>query len=139
LWSGASNLWNAIKSIVRDALNAGKEEAQTGSPSRLFADELGKWIPAGVAVGIEDNMEPVNKAMADMVSISNAGMDKALQTGSVNTQQADRIDYNRLADVISGRPIVIQGDTSKIFKVVRNQNKIITRSTNWNALGAATT
>ena len=49
------------------------------------------------------------------------------------------IDYGKLAEAIESRPVVIQADTSRVFKVVRNQNKIITRSTNWNALGAATT
>lgn len=140
LWNTASNLWNAIKSIVRSGLNAGKEEAQVGSPSRLFEKELGKWIPEGVAVGIEGNMQPVNRAMSDLVNIANSGASRALQPGmSANDGQEKQIDYKKLAEVISSRPVVIQGDTSKIFKVVRQQNKMITKSTNWNALGAATT
>lgn len=44
------------------------------------------------------------------------------------------IDYNRLAAAIAERPIVIQGDTNKIFKVVRNTNTVRTRATNYNAL-----
>ena len=140
LWNTASNLWNAIKSIIRSGLNAGKEEAQVGSPSRLFERELGKWIPEGVAIGIEGNMQPVNRAMSDLVNIANSGASRALQPGmSANDGQEKQIDYKKLAEAISSRPVVIQGDTSKIFKVVRQQNKMITKSTNWNALGAATT
>ena len=139
LWNTASNLWNAIKSIIRSGLNAGKEEAAVGSPSRLFADELGRWIPAGVAVGIEDNLEPVNQAMSDLVQLASSDMARGMQPGMTTARQPEKIDYNRLAEVISSRPVVIQGDTARIFKVVRNQNKIITKSTNWNALGAATT
>lgn len=44
------------------------------------------------------------------------------------------IDYNRLAAAIAERPIVIQGDTAKIFKVVRGTNTVRTRATNYNAL-----
>lgn len=139
LWNTASNLWNAIKSIIRSGLNAGKEEAAVGSPSRLFADELGRWIPAGVAVGIEDNLEPVNQAMSDLVQLASSDMARGMQPGMTTARQPEKIDYNRLAEAISSRPVVIQGDTARIFKVVRNQNKIITKSTNWNALGAATT
>lgn len=47
------------------------------------------------------------------------------------------IDYDRLAAAISARPIVIEGDTNKIFRVVRTTNTVRTRATNYNALGAS--
>ena len=92
-----------------------------------------------MAVGIEDNLEPVNQAMSDLVQLASSDMARGMQPGMTTARQPEKIDYNRLAEVISSRPVVIQGDTARIFKVVRNQNKIITKSTNWNALGAATT
>ena len=137
-WAG--RLADAVRSVIQGAKSAGQEEAETGSPSRLFAREIGRWIPAGVAVGIEDNLEPINTAMQDMISLTNTGMQRAMQPGMTATAASrPEIDYGRLAEAIESRPVVILGDTSRIFKVVRNQNKIITRSTNWNALGAATT
>ena len=36
------------------------------SPSRLMAKEVGQYLPQGIAVGIEDNMSSVNKAMEGM-------------------------------------------------------------------------
>ena len=44
------------------------------------------------------------------------------------------IDYAKLAAAIAERPIVIQGDTNRIFKVVRQTNTARTRATNYNAL-----
>lgn len=44
------------------------------------------------------------------------------------------IDYDRLASAIASRPIVIQGDSARIFKVVRDTNNTRTRATNYNAL-----
>lgn len=44
------------------------------------------------------------------------------------------IDYNKLAAAIAERPVVIQGDTARIFKVVRQTNITRTRATNYNAL-----
>ena len=46
------------------------------------------------------------------------------------------IDYNRLAAAIASRPIVIEGDTNKIFRIVRSTNTVRTKATNYNALGA---
>lgn len=137
-WAG--RLADAVRSIIKGAKDEGKQEAEIGSPSRLFAREIGRWIPAGVAVGIEGNLAPVETAMQDVLGIASSGMTRALQPGMTATAASrPEIDYGRLAEAIESRPVVIQGDTSRIFKVVRNQNKIITRSTNWNALGAATT
>ena len=44
------------------------------------------------------------------------------------------IDYNKLAAAIAERPVVIQGDTARIFKAVRQTNVTRTRATNYNAL-----
>lgn len=39
------------------------------SPSRVMRDEIGKWIPAGVAVGIDADASRVEKSMKNMLSI----------------------------------------------------------------------
>lgn len=44
---------DAIRQMVRDGLAAGKDEAKVKSPSRLFRDELGVFIPAGIAKGVD--------------------------------------------------------------------------------------
>lgn len=38
------------------------------SPSTLMADEVGRWIPAGIAVGAEDNRRILDEAMAGLVT-----------------------------------------------------------------------
>ena len=70
LVSAATNLYRKVKDIIKKALKSGQNAAETGSPSRLFANELGRWIPAGVAMGIEDNMGPLDRAMQSMMSDS---------------------------------------------------------------------
>jgi len=138
--SAASSLFSALKNLASSALSAAKEALKVGSPSRLFADEIGRWIPAGVAVGIEDNLGPVTSAMAEMANFATADMARAMQPGATAAApQPERIDYTRLAEAINSRPVVIQGDTSRIFKVVRDHNIVRTKATNWNALGVATT
>ena len=38
------------------------------SPSKVFANEVGQWIPAGIAEGIEKGMGAVNSAIDDMTT-----------------------------------------------------------------------
>jgi len=42
----------------------------------------------------------------------------------------------QLVDAISNRPVIIEGDTSKIFRVVQQENRTRTRATNYNILAA---
>ncbi|WP_060179551.1 phage tail tape measure protein [Streptomyces sp. IMTB 1903] len=43
------------------------------SPSKLLADKVGQWIPAGVVVGIEARQGEVDAAMAGLVTAPGAG------------------------------------------------------------------
>ena len=129
-------LFNALKNLASQALNKAKEALGIGSPSKLFRDEVGRWIPAGVALGVEDYMSPLDRAMQGMADGSLAAAQGDITPAVSPAQQNNTIDYDRLAAAINNRPIVIQGDTSKIFKVVQKTNSVRTKATNWNALAA---
>ena len=60
----------AIRDMVRSGLTAGKKESKTGSPSRLFRDELGKWIPLGAAEGVKKYTKSFDDAITDMIATS---------------------------------------------------------------------
>lgn len=45
-----------LKGAARNGLNAIKDFLKIKSPSRLFADDVGKYIPQGIAVGVENEM-----------------------------------------------------------------------------------
>ena len=59
-------LWTAAQNIARSALNAIKKFLGIASPSKVMRDQVGKWIPSGVAVGIEANTKPLTEALHDM-------------------------------------------------------------------------
>lgn len=131
-------LWKALKDLARDAWQLLKDQFKIGSPSKVFADEVGRWIPPGVALGIEDNMAPLNSAITGLADASLGQFDRLTSAGAVSPAAgASAIDYDRLAAAISARPIVIEGDTGKIFRIVNNENKIRTRATNYNVLAGA--
>ncbi len=55
LWKKAKAIADMVKNTIRDALDI-------NSPSRVMRDEIGKWIPLGLAEGIEKNINAVVSA-----------------------------------------------------------------------------
>ena len=138
LLNAAGSLWETLKGIAKGALDQVKKEMGIGSPSRVFADEVGRWIPAGISLGIEDNLAPIDTALGDLTARTLGDFERYTRPGALASTAAGSgaIDYDRLAAAISSRPVVIQGDTDRIFRVVRQTNNVRTRATNYNALGA---
>ena len=64
--NAGSMLWNSLKDVASSALNAAKRFLKIGSPSKVFADEVGQWIPEGVAVGVEANADALTDAMENL-------------------------------------------------------------------------
>lgn len=59
-------LVSSAAEAAQSALNSAKKALGIKSPSRKFRDEVGKYIPAGVAVGIEENASVAEDAMDDL-------------------------------------------------------------------------
>lgn len=70
IWSGISNSLGWIKSKISgwvgNVTKFIKKMFKIGSPSKLMADEVGQWLPKGIAVGINTNTDSVDDAMEDM-------------------------------------------------------------------------
>ncbi|MGN1275728.1 MAG: hypothetical protein ACI4UK_01880, partial [Floccifex sp.] len=83
----ASGISNAVSGLVGSAIQACKSLTDSvksffgiASPSKLFKNEIGKYIPAGLAIGITANIDSVYDAMAQLDqatygAISNRGID----------------------------------------------------------------
>lgn len=68
-------LYEKLKAGFDDAIGWAKALLNIGSPSKVMADEIGQWIPAGIAVGIEAKSDAISDAMNEM---SNLIVDDAL-------------------------------------------------------------
>ena len=66
----AGSLFNKLRSLASDALSAAKRALKIGSPSKLFRDEVGKQIPAGMAIGIDRGRKYVSKAMDNLNTLT---------------------------------------------------------------------
>lgn len=101
-----SSLWDAVREACQRVLNSVKNFLGIHSPSKVFADQVGEMIPAGIALGIEDNTK-------DMLSAARSSMElltgsSAGATGytanyggvSINVYASEGQNVNELADVI---------------------------------------
>ncbi len=74
LWRGISSVKNwilgKIKGFVGSITKGIKSFFGIKSPSKVMADEVGKWLPVGLADGILDNVKPVTKAMDELGNIT---------------------------------------------------------------------
>lgn len=64
--NGVGSIISAAKSAAQSAFKAAKDKLEIGSPSKLFARGVGKWIPAGIALGIRKNMGVLDSAMDEL-------------------------------------------------------------------------
>ena len=71
------------------------------SPSKLFKDEVGRFIPQGVAVGIEADTDSALKAIDNMNDDIISEMNKAVayETGSINAKASVK-SKNSMLNVI---------------------------------------
>lgn len=61
-----SALWTAAQNIAKAALDGIKKFFGIASPSKVMRDQVGKFIPSGLAIGIENNTKPVTDAMHEL-------------------------------------------------------------------------
>ena len=88
LWNGISGAIGGLYNNIRNALSGLVDEAMSAlgihSPSRVFRDKVGKFIPSGIGVGIKRNTpallsdaDRMTDALVDRVSGAQAAMDFA--------------------------------------------------------------
>ena len=74
LWNGikgaAGWLKERIKGFVDGIVGGFKHFLGIGSPSKEMADQIGKWIPPGLAKGITGNLNGLRAAVATMGDIA---------------------------------------------------------------------
>lgn len=98
IWDGISGAagWLAgkVKSFAKGILDGMKDALKIHSPSRVFRDEVGKYIAEGIGVGFTDEMKSVT---ADMINAIPTNFDvDANVKGSSGYVSSDGYSYDRL-------------------------------------------
>ena len=84
--NAAHMLADAAKQAARKALDTAKEFLGIASPSKVFRDQVGEMIPAGMAEGIEDGETEVVQSMDRMLGAFTADVDYNLPSLSSYAQ-----------------------------------------------------
>lgn len=71
--AGAGAVWTEITGVVGGAVDSVKGALGIHSPSRVFADEVGRQIPAGIAMGARDGASALDRTMEGLVPVPGAG------------------------------------------------------------------
>ncbi len=102
IWNGIKNAGNWIKQKVREfakgILDGMKDSLGIHSPSTKARDLVGKFIPEGVAVGVEANTDSALKAIDNMNDDIMSEMNRAVafETGSVNAKASVKSNNSML-------------------------------------------
>lgn len=90
LWDGISSagsfLWGKIKDFGQDIVDGFKDVFQIHSPSRVFRDDIGKYLAQGIGVGFEREMQSVSQQMTRSIPTPEIAMNGAA-AGMVNGLQ----------------------------------------------------
>jgi len=96
---GIGGTWDRLKTFVKelvgDLVSFAKKILGIESPSKVFAKEVGQWIPAGIAQGIHNGMNVLDKEMKRMTNESLAG------TISATTEVVGSADFMPEAGTVS--------------------------------------
>lgn len=88
LWNGISSVkdWiiGKIGGFTDSVVGSIKGFFGIKSPSRVMRDEVGKFLPEGLAVGIEGNIRPVTDAMDDMANIATGTLQTDLAFNAIS-------------------------------------------------------
>lgn len=91
--NAASSLFNALKDLASQALQAAKDALDIHSPSRRFDREVGYQIPAGEAQGIRRGFPLVRNALKSLNDITTSAFASELRIGArVQTSGVDSTD-----------------------------------------------
>ena len=109
LWNGIQSRWNELKNKVADLagsiVNKFKSVFGIRSPSRVFRDEIGKQLSAGIGVGFEEELSNVYDDMQKAIDLETEKMSANVQTGNV---------YNK---VMNTTPVQVNGTYTSTLEV----------------------
>ena len=79
IWDAAGSLFSALKDLASQALQAAKDALGINSPSTVFRNLVGRFIPAGAAQGVLDKLSLMKSAVRQMSAVASDNFTAALR------------------------------------------------------------
>jgi phage-related protein len=111
LWDGFSSMigWlvDRVKGAMASVVNGAKSAVGARSPSKVFADQVGRWIPPGIQQGIEAQMPKLNRYMA-----------------TLGTQMTHNVQVSAPAVSVGGSNVVVMLDGEEIGAKIMKPKRV---------------
>lgn len=122
LWNGISGMasWvtNKVKGFANNILSNMKKALGIHSPSRLFRDEVGKYIALGVGEGFDKNIDSVYKQMKTAVDFETQKLSTSLISNPVLNVERNANIQSRLESIDNNKEIVVNSKLEVSDKVL---------------------
>lgn len=127
-----SNLKESVKELAGGLVSGVKDFFKIGSPSKMFRDEVGKWIPAGIAEGINDGVGVIQDAISDMsIGTLNAAVSSyaPMMSGQYDFPIAPQAQYEQSSNSQTNIIVTLEGDAKRLFRVMQSESVAYKRTT----------
>ena len=126
LWKGIKNTWEGLKNKVKDLgngiVNKFKSVFGIKSPSRVFRDEIGKYLAQGVGVGFENEIDSVYNDMQKAIDLETGKMSANVQaSGTYQMAMVGTPTFNLLDNTSHSTQLVVNGKV--LAEVVNTENR----------------
>ena len=113
---------NQIKAWVGNVTDFVKKIFKIGSPSKLWADEIGQWLPAGAAEGVLDNANSLYSAVDDI----SANANKRFQIGASINGGMYRMRTATAGSGVTGTNLNgVRSDISRLEKAIGSMQVVL--------------
>ena len=113
---------NKIKSWIGNVTDFVKSIFKIGSPSKLWADEIGQWLPAGAAEGVLDNANSLYSAVDDI----SANANKRFQIGASINGGMYRMRTATAGSGVTGTNLNgVRSDISRLEKAISSMQVVL--------------
>ena len=127
-------VFGTVSSIASGLLKQAKKVLDINSPSKEFAKQVGQWIPAGIAVGIEGEAKTPIKAVGEVSEdvLSNSGFKgRALQFPNLEHGKASgnqQVPYTSNDQYIIHATIREDADIQRIIDELEKRKRVSERA-----------
>ncbi|WP_164219391.1 tape measure protein [Virgibacillus sp. YIM 98842] len=103
--SGEDDVLATARRVAGNVTNTLRSAFNINSPSRLLRDEIGQWLPKGIAVGIDENVDSIYRSLSRMSDniMRYATPEQALGTNGMAFTGAGSQTINRQSTVNNSR------------------------------------
>lgn len=103
--NAATGLWNGIKNIGNNIVNGFKNFFGIHSPSKLMADEIGEYLPAGIDEGMKNAMPALLSSAEDQMG----DLVDTVKDGAAEADSAIAGNGMPLLSEVSGKVDIVDG------------------------------